>query len=173
MDAGNVVAYPTEAVWGLGCNPFDADAVAKVLALKQRSASKGLILVASCLEQFAFILEGLSQSHIHTLQQSWPGPHTWLVPCGNNVPYWISGEHDSVALRVSQHPVVQALCHTYGGPIVSTSANPQGKTAATSHWRVLQYFRTNPLLSYCVQGMVGNNTKPSSIRDLISGKRIR
>ena len=99
--SGAVIAYPTEAVWGLGCDPFNAAAVARLLALKDRPMHKGLILVAASIEQFAGLLEGLTPEQSAQLEASWPGPNTWLVPHHNRVPEWVTGAHDTVAIRVS------------------------------------------------------------------------
>ena len=141
IQTGGVIAYPTEAVWGLGCDPFNHQAVSKILSLKGRPMSKGLILIAANTQQFDFILKDLSEKQLSILNQSWPGPYTWIVPNNGSVPYWVSGEHSGVALRVSNHPFVQALCGYYGGPIVSTSANPQGKPEARNRWQVFRFFK--------------------------------
>lgn len=167
---GGVVAYPTEAVWGLGADPFNQHAVAQILALKQRSVDKGVILVASSIEQFEFILAGLSAQQRAILAASWPGPRTWLVPHGGQVPSWIHGRFDSVALRVSAHPLVQALCRRVGGPIVSTSANPQGLAPARFGYRARQYFGRQ--VEYA-PGQVDLAANPSEIRDLASGRILR
>ncbi len=170
---GNVIAYPTEAVWGLGCDPFDEDAVNKILNLKNRKAEKGVILVAGHIDQFYFLLKDLDWSLRERLFATWPGPNTWLVEHNNRVPSWISGKHSTVALRVSEHPVVQALCTKFGGPIVSTSANPQGLPAATNATKVRQYFKQHPDMPTLSQGVVGGLTKPSTIRDLTTGTVLR
>ncbi|MBP8237167.1 MAG: Sua5/YciO/YrdC/YwlC family protein, partial [Pseudomonas sp.] len=104
------------------------------------------------------------------LAGSWPGPNTWLVPHQNRLPEWISGQHSSVALRVSDHPQVQALCRLTG-PLVSTSANPAGRPSARSRLRVEQYFPGQ--LDMVLGGALGGRKNPSLIRDLISGDVIR
>jgi hypothetical protein len=96
---GGVIAYPTEAVWGLGCDPWSAAAVYRLLALKQRPVEKGLILVAADIGQFDFLLADLPAAWLARLEQSWPGPNTWLVPHHNRLPEWISGVHDSAGAR--------------------------------------------------------------------------
>ena len=126
---GGVIAYPTEAVWGLGCDPWNEAAVDRLLALKNRPVHKGLILVADEIEQFDFLLEDLPEIWQERLATSWPGPNTWLVPHQDRLPEWVTGAHDSVALRVSNHPLVRALCRLTG-PLISTSANPAGRPAA-------------------------------------------
>jgi L-threonylcarbamoyladenylate synthase len=167
---GGVVAYPTEAVWGLGADPFNREAVFEILDLKQRPMEKGLILVAASMQQLDFILQFLSESQQRTLASSWPGPRTWLVPHHDRIPHWIHGQFDTVAVRVSAHPVVRALCQAVNGPVVSTSANPQGLAPARFGWRARQYF------SDCVEyapGQVDLKARPSEIRDLITQKIVR
>ncbi len=123
--AGGRNRYPTEAVWGVGCDPWDSEAVYHLLDLKQRPVEKGLILVADCMERFDFLLQDLPDDWLRRLANSWPGPNTWLVPHQDRLPPWITGRHDSVALRVTDHPLVARLC-ALTGPLVSTSANPAG-----------------------------------------------
>ncbi|SFI10855.1 translation factor SUA5 [Pseudomonas guineae] len=167
---GGVIAYPTEAVWGLGCDPWHGEAVERLLALKERPVDKGLILVAADIEQFDFLLEDLPEIWLARLTGSWPGPNTWLVPHQNRLPEWISGQHNSVALRVSDHPQVRALCRLTG-PLVSTSANPAGRPSARSRLRVEQYFPGQ--LDRVLGGALGGRKNPSLIRDLITGDVIR
>src|SRR5690606_8712792 len=111
LKRGGIVACPTEGVWGLECDPFDEDAVLRLLALKQRSVDKGLILVAASLAQFDGIADwdALPAQARDGVVASWPGPHTWVVPATRAVPPWITGGRDAVALRVSAHPLVAAL----------------------------------------------------------------
>ncbi len=168
---GEVIAYPTEAVWGLGCDPFNQHAVSKVLALKSRAASKGLILVGGNIAHFEFLLDGLPADRREMLEMSWPGHTTWLVPHKQRIPHIVSGQHDTIALRVSNHPVVQALCNRFGGPIVSTSANPQGLPPAISQFKARRYFGKKSVLF--APGQIGAEAKPSKIVDLVTGTVIR
>lgn len=170
VHAGGVIAYPTEAVWGLGCDPWNELAVDRLLALKNRPLHKGLILVADEIEQFDFLLADLPDIWQERLAGSWPGPNTWLVPHQGRLPEWVTGEHDSVALRVSAHPVVRALCRL-SGPLISTSANPAGRPAARSRLRVEQYFLGE--LDKVLGGALGGRKNPSLIRDLRTGDVIR
>jgi L-threonylcarbamoyladenylate synthase len=165
------VAYPTEAVWGLGCDPWDDMAVERLLTLKQRSPAKGLILVAAAISQFEWLLADLSAAQQSRLSLSWPGPTTWLVPHRQLVPPWISGEHETVALRVSDHPVTVELCMAYGGPIVSTSANISGHRPATELYQLRHIFGTE--LDYLVPGRLGGHPRPSMIKDLVSDRVVR
>ena len=171
LRGGAVIAYPTEAVWGLGCDPNNRVAVERLLALKQRDPEKGLILIAGDLSQVEPFLLDLSSQQRETLSRSWPGPNTWLVPAKTTAPEWIRGKHSSVAIRVSAHSVVQALCKAFGGPLVSTSANVQGMPAALTRSELVEYFGSR--LDAVAPGELGEANAPSSIRDLITGAIVR
>ena len=168
---GGVIACPTEAVWGLSCDPASEAAVAHLLALKQRPVHKGLILVAANEQQLDFLLHDLDMEQRQALSASWPGPNTWLVPHRGRLPDFICGQHDTVALRVSAHPVVRELCLAFDGPLVSTSANRAGARPAMQSFQVRRYFGRD--LDYLLPGRLGASDRPSTIRDLASGKIIR
>ena len=167
--SGAVIAYPTEAVWGLGCDPWDEEAVERLLLIKGRSVDKGLILVADNIRQFDFLFEDFPELWMDRMASTWPGPNTWLVPHQNLLPQWITGVHETVALRVSDHPLVRDLCALVG-PLVST-ANPQGRPAARTRIRVEQYFRGQ--VDLVLGGNLGGRKNPSVIRDLATGKVVR
>ncbi|AZC21740.1 MULTISPECIES: L-threonylcarbamoyladenylate synthase [Pseudomonas] len=168
--AGAVIAYPTEAVWGLGCDPWNEEAVDRLLAIKSRSVDKGLILIADNIHQFDFLFEDFPEAWIERMSSTWPGPNTWLVPHQNLLPEWVTGVHDTVALRVSDHPLVRELCALVG-PLISTSANPQGRPAARTRIRIEQYFRGQ--LDLVLGGSLGGRRNPSLIRDLATGRVVR
>jgi L-threonylcarbamoyladenylate synthase len=167
-----VVAYPTEGVWGLGCIPESMVAVSRILAIKMRSWEQGLILVGSHIDQFSPYLEGLDNDQLDMLEDAWPGPVTYLVPDNGYCPIWIKGHHQSVALRVTGHPVVHALCHQLGSPMVSTSLNRAGQRPVRTRLEVRQKFAEE--IDAIVPGDLGNSNKGASeIRDLVSGEVIR
>lgn len=172
LAAGGIIAYPTEAVWGLGCDPFNRAAVERLLALKHRPRHKGLILVAADLQQIAPLLVGLNNQQRQRLDDTWPGPITWLMADPLHwIPAWVKGDFTTIAVRVSAHPVVQGLCRAWGGPLVSTSANRAGEPALRSEWAL----RRHPLLpvDHLVPGTTQKRQKPSEIRDLETGRVIR
>ncbi len=171
LHTGGIIAYPTEAVWGVGCDPFDRDAVLQLLQMKQRDWRKGVILVAADMAQLQPYLHGLEDRYLQTLRASWPGPNTWLVPDNGTAPDWITGGRDTLALRVSAHPVVVALCRQFGAPIVSTSANPAGKSPARSLLDVRRYFGNR--LDVVVPGALGGLQNPTQIRNVTSGEICR
>lgn len=168
---GECIAYPTEAVWGLGCDPHNRHAVATILRMKQRPIYKGLILAAGHIDDFAFLIDRLAPDMRAKVASSWPGHVTWLVPHHNLVPGFISGNSDKVAVRVSAHPVVGALSKAFGGPIVSTSANPAGRPSALNQLEVRRYFRNEALV--CASGRVGVEKRASRIIDAETGKVLR
>lgn len=171
LRGGGVIAYPTEGVWGLGCDPDNAHAVARLLALKRREPGKGLILIAANLAQVEPYLEGLRAEQRAMLEATWPGAQTWVVPANARASAWITGGRPGLALRVSANPVVQALCLAYGGPLVSTSANPSGRPAPRSALRVRRYFPRQ--LDYVLAGALGGQSGPTPIRDLLTGELLR
>lgn len=171
LHCGEIIAYPTEAVWGLGCNSLDQLAVTKLLALKSRQEAKGLILIAASATQLLPYIHGLSDEEIQRLSSVTQVPTTWIVPVSQWVPRWITGGRDTIAVRVTRHPLAAALCRVFGGPVVSTSANPQGKPPAKYAYKVRRYFRHRQV--YLVPGPLGGANKPSEIRDLRSGEILR
>jgi L-threonylcarbamoyladenylate synthase len=171
MLCGGVIACPTEAVWGLSCDPLSETAVASLLELKRRPRSKGLILVAATMSQLEWLLQGLPASQLARLELSWPGPSTWLIPHLDRVPPWIHGDHDTVAVRVSAHPVVSALCRCWGGALVSSSANPAGAQPALHSFQVRRYFGER--LDCIVPGALGGARRPSVIKHLASDEIVR
>ena len=171
IDGGGVIAYPTEAVWGLGCDPFSEQAVKKILCLKQRPVDKGLILIGSGVENFSQYLHGLEPKYLQLFAIPLSQPTTWLVPDNGFAPRWVVGNHATVALRITLHPVVSALCNTFGGAIVSTSANPQGLPAATTQIKVEEYFAGS--LDFYAPGDVVGASRESEIKNLLTGEVIR
>ena len=167
---GAVVAYPTEAVYGLGCDPLNRDAVYRLLAIKQRPVAKGLILIAADPAQLRPFVEPATAEIQQRLDTTWPGPVTWLLPARPETPRWLRGRHDSIAVRVTAHPLAAALCTAFGGPLVSTSANTSGHPPART---ALQVRLRCPGIDHIVCGATGGAARPSSIRDALTGRELR
>jgi L-threonylcarbamoyladenylate synthase len=172
LRVGGVVAYPTEAVYGLGCDPFDRDAFNAVFALKERPPTQGVLLIASDFEQVAaYIADGVAPEAIARARASWPGPNTWVFPRSDEVPAWVAGAHSGIALRVTAHPIASQLCRRFGGALVSTSANRHGELPAKTFADVRSAFGAQ--LAYILDGAVGGLDKPTPIRDAITGDIFR
>lgn len=171
LRSGGVVGYPTEAVYGLGCDPFCRPAVQRVLALKGRPAHKGLIVIAATFAQLAPFVRPLEVALVGRALATWPGPTTWLWPARPGIAPWLRGRHGTVAVRVTAHPVCAALCQRFGGAIVSTSANLSGRPPARDARRVRRLFGRGA--DYVVSGPLGGASRPTEIRDLMTGRVVR
>lgn len=172
LKQNQVVAYPTEAVFGLGCNPWSESAVNNLLVLKKRPIEKGLILIAPNLDFLRpFIaLEKLTEADLTRLQASYDRPMTWVVPANQEVPSFLTGQFNSIAVRICRHSAVQQLCELTGFALTSTSANltglPPCKTADEVRSQFGAFF---PVLD----DVVGNAKNPSEIRDLFTEQLFR
>lgn len=169
LKAGGVIAHPTEGVWGLGCIWTDEAAIKEILRLKQRPFEKGMIILCSQLADIEAFLLPLSEEQSRQIEQDYPSPVTWILPCKLSVSTAVRGQHSSIAVRFSRHPQVKDLCAKVG-PIISTSANPAGLTAAMTALDVRHYFHDQ--LSYILPGELGGYSKPSEIRTL-DGRKVR
>lgn len=159
---GEVFAYPTEAVYGLGCDPLNEVGVYEILALKSRPVEKGMILIAQDISQiWDFVrFNDVSESTRRAINESWPGPVTWLLPKSSKTPDYVSGDSDMVAVRVTTHPLVRKMCQAVGSPIISTSANPASEEPARSSEEVESYFGEKVII---IDGSLGEQQAPSKI----------
>jgi L-threonylcarbamoyladenylate synthase len=172
LQAAQVIAYPTEAVFGLGCDPDSQVAVAKLLALKQRSQRQGLILVAADYQQLRPYLDerSLSDEVKQRLWASWPGPINWVLPVSATTPAWLTGRFNTLAVRVSAHPIVCQLSQAFGKPITSTSANLSGLPPCRSLEALrAQFGHQLPVLP----GTVGPQLHPCEIWDALTNRCLR
>ncbi|MHB8919860.1 MAG: L-threonylcarbamoyladenylate synthase [Halothiobacillus sp.] len=170
IHAGGVVAYPTEAVFGLGCDPENEYAVQKILALKQRDWRKGLILIAATVDQIRPWID-LPQEALAPISAHWPGAVTWVVPASAGAPDWITGGRKEIAVRITAHPVAAALAAAFGGALVSTSANPAASPPARGPLTVRHYFGQH--LDLIMSGEVNHGAQPTPIRHWCTGEWLR
>jgi L-threonylcarbamoyladenylate synthase len=167
---GGIIAYPTESVYGLGCDPLNEASVYRILELKQRRVEKGLILLTDKLDKLLPFIDISVQQQKQLLQHQ-DKPTTWLVQASDLTPAWIRGAHPAVAVRITRHRVAAELCACLSWPIVSTSANPAKKQPARSAMRVRQYF--DERLDAIISAPVDMHGKPSVIRDIATGQILR
>ncbi|QJC32910.1 Sua5/YciO/YrdC/YwlC family protein [Enterobacteriaceae endosymbiont of Donacia semicuprea] len=174
LKIGKIIAYPTESVFGLGCDPDNKKAVYNLLTIKKRSIKKGLILVAS---KYSQLLKYINEKKIIKNQKkkilsTWPGMITWIMPISNNTPYWLIGDFNTIAVRVTNHYIMKKLCDYFGKPIISTSANISGMKPCKTFKEVIKYFsKKNNIL--IINGKTGGYLKPSEIRDSFTNLVIR
>lgn len=172
LKKGKLIAYPTEAVWGFGCDPYNKKSVLKILEIKKRPIEKGLILLAADVQQISELLVNLSGSQINLLRETWPGPTTWLIPDTKKLfPRWLKGDYESIAIRVSAHPLLKDLTYQYGKPIVSTSANKSGEAEVKTRLTLEEQFADK--IDYILEGELGGRSSPSQIRDIVTGAVLR
>ena len=169
LQEGGIVAYPTEGVYGLGCDPFDARAVQHLFDLKRRPRHKGLILLAADFSQIEPFLD-LTSAMRERLLAVWPGPVTWIVPVTTEMPNWLVRD-GSVAVRVTAHPLAAALCRAFSGAIVSTSANPSGRPPARNALQARRYFPDEQV--FVLSGATGGLSRPTPIYDARGGQKLR
>jgi len=170
LSAGGIIAYPTESCYGLGCDPENKQAIKKLLRIKQRHWQKGLLLIAAAAEPLYRYINRDACSLDEALD-SWPGPTTWVIPAAEGTSHYLRGEHEGIAVRVTEHPIASLLCRTFKGPIVSTSANPARHPPALSASGVRRYFADEEI--FVVEGPLGELEKPTPIYDLLSGQALR
>ena len=170
LENGGLIAYPTEGVWGLGCDPMRIETVFRLLELKGRDAGKGLILVAGDLESLEPYLQPLGMEQRQQVLAPSRHPITWVCPALPDFD-WLTGGRTTLAVRVSSHPVIRELSRRTGMALVSTSANPSGRRAALSALQVRRYFGSG--VDMICPGSLGGATGASEIRDLASGAVLR
>jgi L-threonylcarbamoyladenylate synthase len=174
---GGVLAYPTEGVYGLGCDPFNFAAVQRIWDIKGRAADKGLIIIGATLAHFeplltSSALRSLANAEATRAQQ--PASQrstTWVVHARSDVPMWLSGGRSSLAVRLTRHGRARALCCAFRGALVSTSANISGARAAHSAQQARRWLPRAP--DWILGGQVGGELRPSRIVELESGRVLR
>lgn len=171
FESGGVFAYPTESVYGLGCDPMNYEAVERILALKRRDPAKGMILIASDLQQLEPWIALRRRADKKKLAAPQKRPTTWLVPAAEDAPWWIRGHHSRIAVRLTRFSPVVQLCESVASALVSTSANFAGHPPQKKVMPVVKSMGNQ--LDAVVYGETGSVAQPSEIRDFYSGEVIR
>lgn len=171
LHRGGLVAYPTEAVYGLGCLPWERRAVERLLDTKRRSWRKGLSLIAASREQLEHLVEFPAGLLAEELRLSWPGPVTWVLNAKPGVPFWLTGGRDTLAVRVTGHALSRRLCETAASPLISTSANRSGRPPLRRALHVRREFGAS--VDCVLKGKLGGEAKPTMIRDGRTGTVLR
>jgi len=170
---GGILAYPTEAVFGLGCDPDNESAVKSLLSIKQRPAHKGLILLAANYSQLQPYIDdsSISRQHRIIILSRWPNEITQVLPANKNISTLLCGHFDSIAVRITDHPDVVALCKITNKPIVSTSANIAGENPAITWQQVDQQLGSK--IDFIIKGKTFELLKPSTIINGLTGETLR
>lgn len=170
LRGGGVIAYPTESCYGLGCDPGNRNAVKRILKLKRRPQSKGLILIASAYRQLCRYIQPLAADEQARLTRDGAQAITYLMPVRHGCPRWLRGVHDTLAVRITAHPGAAALCDALNMALVSTSANVGGDRPARTYADCRRRFGSQVLV---LPGRVGKRKRPSTIRGWENGRIIR
>ena len=171
LRAGGIVAYPTESVYGLGCDPWDRAAVARVFAVKRRPVRKRCIVIAANPSQLERLVDVHAIRFSRFASRYWPGPVTLVAPARDGSPAWLVDADGTVAVRVTNHPVARGLCASFRGPLISTSANRNARPPARDALRVRAAFGAE--IDWYVAGRVGGLATPTRIIDIRDGRTIR
>ena len=185
LQAGGLLAYPSESVWGLGCDALNADAIHQVINLKHRDIGKGLIVLTDSAERLKPLLNVSHETslidHMQTFSDEFARQHfralTWLVPIEPSaLPSALIGAHDTLAVRITTHPLLKDLCQALISPanpygfLVSTSCNPAGQAPAQNLTQAMEYFGDQ--IAYLDVDGLGFD-QPSCIKDLLTGDILR
>jgi L-threonylcarbamoyladenylate synthase len=160
---GDVIAYPTDTVYGLGCDPLNTAALVYLNSLKNRPPGKGLILLASSIDQLADYIE-LHDTDSRKRLSAEPSPTSWIVPANKHLPDVLTGGADTVAVRITQSTVVRTLCEHLGHPLVSSSANPGGRPPALNSLQLHRWFHGR-IASILIDDGAGTG-KPSTLKHI-------
>lgn len=181
LKQGKLLAYPTESVWGLGCDAMNEQAVTQILQIKNRSMDKGLIVITDNSERIKPLLKNLNPQQKQIVIESWTANNqrqatTWLLPIDDNnqnfIPKWITGQHDSVAVRVIANRQIQQVCQSLVsetnpfGLLVSTSCNIANLPPAKNLQQAQNYFSTNNNVTY-LRGETLSYALPSQIKNAL------
>lgn len=167
---GGVIAYPTEYCFGLGCDPFNRKAINKILKLKGRSKTRGLIVIAGEIKQLKSLIKPLTQKDHVALGQYWPGPFSLVLAATKTIPANLTGRHHKIAVRVTKHQLVKQLCQFIQMPLVSTSANISRHKPLKTYRECKKKFGQNVLV---LPGLTNFAQNPSSIIDWFTKEPLR
>ncbi len=171
LNAGKILAHPTESIWGLGCDALNEEAVKLIFKIKKRDKKKNFILLVKSLESFEKYLEEINAEDKTFLNKHWPGPYTFLIKYNEKLPTHLKNASGKIAIRVSNHLPIRHLFESFSGFMVSTSANISGEENINNPNHIMNYFEYEEMAYY--DEILGDNKSPSTIIDLESRAIIR
>ena len=167
LKVGGVISHPTDTIQGLACLPNFEQSMQRILQLKRRSTNKGLILLASNVSYFANYVDDVSQLNKIKVSDT---PTTYLLKANQKTSKLLTGRFDTIAIRLTNDPLITKLCQASNSALVSTSANTSGKNSATSVLELNVFFKQE--LDFIITPQNYNNPA-SKIINLQTGERIR
>ena len=164
---GGTAIYPTEGIYGLGCDPFNSKSVENIFKAKGRSKNKSFIILGSDIKYFHNIIDSTYIMDESLQSESFT---TWIVPSNENCPPWLK-RNNMVAIRLTKHETVMLLCDHMNAPIISTSANLSNSQYDGDIKNIEKVF--DEKIDCVVKGILGNENKPSTIKNIITKEVIR
>lgn len=141
LKLGNLVAIPTETVYGLAANAFDDNAIKKIFQLKGRPLNNPLIVHIYSFEQLYEIADDVDECVLKLAQHYWPGPLTLILKKKKHISPLLTAAQDTIAVRIPQHPITLKLLKSLSFPLAAPSANPYKRISPTSAQHVENYFK--------------------------------
>lgn len=166
---GGIIAYPTDTIYGLGCDPYNIEAVENLNLIKQRPLNKQFILLAGQFNQIAPLI--IVNSEQKKLVEDTTESISWIADASSTAPSWLIGKTNTLTVRISQNEIVKKLCNALGHAIISTSANLSGKLPATNSLTIRKYFGAR--LNHSLATNKKLKAKPSKIIRLCDNRVIR
>jgi L-threonylcarbamoyladenylate synthase len=140
LKRGEVIAFPTETLYGLGADALNSAAVDKVFQLKGRDSANPFPVLVADREMLGILVGEVSPLAERLIADFWPGPLTLVLPARKDIPKQLLNLTGSIGVRISSQPIAAELIKALGRPITATSANPSGKTSARTVEEAKKYF---------------------------------
>ena len=164
IEAGGVIAFRTDTFYGLGADPFNKEAVARINRLKGREGVKPVLVVVSALEEAERFISEETRLFKKLTEHYWPGAMTVVCNARPTVPRGITAGSGTVGIRLPFDEEVRELVKACGGALTATSANPAGEPPARTAPEVSGYFPSE--LDLIVDGGAARTLKPSTVIDV-------
>lgn len=165
-----IIIYPTETVYGLGCDPNSYEAVNKLTRLKQREKHSGFLLIAGNIDQLVNYITAPNQQEISRIDSTEEAT-SWVTTASKNTPSWLVSPDGTIGFRITKHIVTRALCDQLSHPIISTSANIKGGRPVSNTLQCHQLFAEE--IDYLLTSSITRNERPSVIKRLSTGQQLR
>jgi len=164
LEKGGVIIYPTDTIYGIGCDIFQHKAIERICQIKQVDPAKAqLSFICSDLSDLSKYARQISTPTYRLLKQYLPGPYTFILPASKDVPKILKSKKDTIGLRVPDHPITQAIVAMLGRPLLSASLPGEQVEEYTDPDYIVEQFENR--VDIIIDGGIGGIT-PSTIVDL-------
>ncbi|MBL6685966.1 MAG: Sua5/YciO/YrdC/YwlC family protein [Methylophilaceae bacterium] len=167
---GNIILYPTESCFGIGCDPSNFFSIQKIKKIKKRNLKKNFLLIGSNMQEFKKYIIEIKNKDLKELYSKWPGPHTWVVDAKKNTSPWLSSSQKKIAIRIPSFSLCHKLTKGIGMALISTSANESGKRSIKNYRQACRFGNGRVKI---IKGVIGGMKKPSTIQDFTSKQILR